>query len=234
MIRFGFELRRLDEVSPWGGDKLHWFALTEGWYGIEVRGRELFRPRADYYVVRLWEDIAEITPDVLELVPADLLAFSESDPQRWTRDPLEFVTADEDGLEHPVVVAASWHSGHHLDLGYLRDPPELRFRRTGPEVVTVDRAHEDDGTIRAARFEVPVEAYRAAVDELDRELMAAMRQRIEELERRGAPPGVDLDQAGLWREHAVREGMAAQRLRRSPGTAWAAVRAGARQLLPGS
>ena len=73
-----------------------------------------------------------------------------------------------------------------------------------------------------------MQAYRAAVAELDRGLMAAMRQRIEELERRGAPPV-----APLWREPAGRERMAAQRLRRSPGTGWAAVRAGARQLLPG-
>ena len=33
---------------------------------------------------RLWEDVAEITPDVLEPVPADLPAFSKSEPEGFT------------------------------------------------------------------------------------------------------------------------------------------------------
>ena len=107
-------------MPPCGGDTLHWFGLTDGWYWIEVRGHELLRqtqtydPRSyvDYYVERLCDDIAALTPDVLELVHDDLQALLESDPGRWAHD-----------------------------------PPELRFRRTGPEVVTIDWAHEDDGTI---------------------------------------------------------------------------------------
>jgi hypothetical protein len=74
MFRFHFELRPLAEVPPWGGDRpsLHWFGLSSGWYWISAQDREflrysdkavdiwnLERPHADYYVARLWEDVAQ-------------------------------------------------------------------------------------------------------------------------------------------------------------------------------
>lgn len=96
-IRFRFELRPLAQAHPWGGDRrtLHWFGLTDGWYWIELNGHELLRysdqtvrrwqadgyqdvPYVDYYVVRLWEDLLELLPAVLEPVPADLVPFIES------------------------------------------------------------------------------------------------------------------------------------------------------------
>jgi hypothetical protein len=136
-----------------------------------------------------------------------------------------------------VVTAASWHSEHYLDLGYPRNAPQLRFWRTvrgDRDEITVDWWHEDDGEIGsaagpAARFSVPTGAYLDAVHALDRELMTAMRQRVEQLERRGRLPGVDLNLGGLRREHADRERWLARNLARSPKTDWDAVRQGARR-----
>ncbi|MGA3541832.1 DUF5984 family protein [Micromonosporaceae bacterium DT194] len=72
MIKFRFELYRLDEVSSWGGDRpvLHWFGLTEGWYWLEASGQELLRrtrqvdphPYIDYYLARFWEDVMALSP----------------------------------------------------------------------------------------------------------------------------------------------------------------------------
>lgn len=246
MIKFRFELYPLGEVSPWGGDRprLHWFGLTEGWYWIEVDGHELLRrtrfddphPYADYYLARLWEDVNVLTPDVLEPVPADLEPFIAADPARWACDPLDFVDEDDD---HPVVTASGWHCEHYLDLGYLRNAPDLRFWRTvrgDRDEITVDWRHEDDGEIgftagAAVRVSVPTAAYLDAVHTLDRELMTAMRQRVEELERRGGIPGVDLDLAGLRREHEDRTHWPTRNLDRAPKTDWNAVRQGARRLL---
>jgi Family of unknown function (DUF5984) len=48
MIRFNFELRPVGEIKPCtngaGVDpRLHWFALSDGWFWITVAEVELFR-----------------------------------------------------------------------------------------------------------------------------------------------------------------------------------------------
>lgn len=185
-----------------------------------------------------------LTPDVLEPVPADLQTFIASDPAQWACDPLAFIAdGDEDvdpgAPDDPVVTASSWHSEHYLDFGYLRNAPQLRFWRTvrgDRDEITVDWRHEDNVEIGltagpADRFGVPTAAYVDAVQALDRELMTAMGHRVEELERRGGLPGVDLDLGGLRRDHQDRGRWLARNLARSPQTDWNAVRQGARQLL---
>lgn len=229
MFRFPFELWPLDEVTPWGGE-LHWFGLTEGTYGIEVDGHELLRPPADYYVVRLWEDVNVLTPDILEPVPADLLAFIASDPSTWTHGEADFMPDDAgpDAPDPPAVTAAIWHSGHYLDLGYLQDAPHLRLWRAADEI-HLNLRHGDDAPLRLS---VPLADYLDAVHTLDRTLMAAMEQRIAELERRGGPPGVELDLPGLRREHEDRSQWLARSLARTPDTKWESVRRGVLDIKP--
>jgi hypothetical protein len=75
----------------------------------------------------------------------------------------------------------------------------------------VDWRHDDDGEIgftadSAVRVSIPTADYRQAVHALDRDLMAAMRQRIEELDRRGGPAGVTVDLAELRRDHTTAPG----------------------------
>ena len=81
-----FTLRPLDDIEPWGqpGDlSLSWFAMTDGYYELNVGDAEIFRydsgacsllgwppPSApsgfahsvDYQVARLFHDFAEILP----------------------------------------------------------------------------------------------------------------------------------------------------------------------------
>ena len=90
-ISFRFVLRPVDEVglggSADGPKRLHWFGLTDGWYWIDIGHHELLRlhesvdrlddpklPYVDYYVVRLWEDLLDVLPVVLDPVPLDLFA----------------------------------------------------------------------------------------------------------------------------------------------------------------
>ncbi|MEU8607243.1 DUF5984 family protein [Actinoplanes sp. NPDC048791] len=133
---------------------------------------------------RLWEDVNVLTPDILEAVPDDLQSFIATDSTQWACDPLDFVPEVDDGPDHPVVTAVNWHSGHYLDFGYLRHPPHLRLWRTvdgDRDEITLDWQHVDDGEIGfAQRCSVPTEAYVEAVHTLDRELMTAMHQRIQE------------------------------------------------------
>jgi hypothetical protein len=78
---------------------------------------------------------------------------------------------------------------------------------------------------------VPADAYLTAVRQLDTELMAAMHDRITELERTGPPHGVRIDMDQLRAEHHDRTTWLSERLRSQPNTDWAAVRSGAQRIL---
>ncbi|XVU21087.1 DUF5984 family protein [Actinoplanes sp. CA-054009] len=128
---------------------------------------------------------------------------------------------------------------HYLDFGYIRNSPDVRLWRTvdgDRDEVTLDWRHQDDGEIGFTagpdvRVSVPTTDYLEAVRTLDRELMDAMRQRIDELRRRGGLPGVELDLAWLEREHEDRTKWLGLNLARSLETDWEAVTRGARSLL---
>lgn len=148
-VRFRFGLTPLERVEPWGaGRRLHWFGLTDGWYGIDVGGHELLRysertvrelrgdgpshPYVDYYVVRLWEDVLALVSGAMEPVPADLAGIAAEVSPEWTHI---------ESVETPAADAAlAWHGAGYLYTGYLRVAPTVRFWRT----VTADALTDAD------------------------------------------------------------------------------------------
>jgi hypothetical protein len=234
VIRFRFELTPLDQVQPWAG-QLHWFALTDGVYWIDVSGHELLRyandrqsqgrtasPFVDYYVARFWEDILAWAPSVLEPVPPDLVGFVASDREQW------LPTESEQAAQ-----AKSWYDDHALDLGYLRHAPNIRAWCTAHNgAVTMTWRHRVGGgvtfTATDGHTTMPSDAFRRAVREFDHDVITAMADRVQAVARAGRPSGVDIDIDRLRAEQAhrsTRHGVV-----RSPDTDWAAVRAGARLL----
>ncbi|KQV14807.1 MULTISPECIES: DUF5984 family protein [unclassified Kitasatospora] len=242
MIRFRFELTPVEDVRPWGSEPpaLHWFALTDGWYCIDVDGHELLRysrqepgddeqnPYVDYYVVRLWEDVIEVLPEALEPVPADLLDFVSRDVGRASRE--NSPEAEE---------AGSWHADHALPMGHLSEAPYIRWWRvTGDDhdSVTVTWQYRPGAEIEFAapmtgRVTMPTASFLAAVHEFDRSLLAEMELRVTALETTGAPVGVELDLEHLRHEQRERATWLRRALERECATDWPAVRAGARELL---
>ncbi|MGW1997035.1 DUF5984 family protein [Embleya sp. NPDC001921] len=259
MLRFRFVLRPLCDVRPWGEDvpRLGWFILTDGWYWIELGGHELLRyaerspgPRSsppagcaeprepggldayvDYHVVRLWEDLVELMPRVLEPVPPDLLDFVAGAIPDAGRPRAS---------EAPEAEAARyWHAGHALGMGHLSAAPDIRFRRTlsdDADTMTVTWAHaadpDDEDPIAftappTGRVTFPTEAFIAAVTTFDRELFAAMEQRVAGFEASGPPAGVDVDPRALRREQLDRATWLRRAMSRRADTDWSAVRMGA-------
>ncbi|WP_371479813.1 DUF5984 family protein [Kitasatospora sp. NBC_00315] len=252
-LRFRFELRDLADVRPWGGEHnptLHWFALTAGWYWIELGGHELLRysertlrrwreefgtqdrPYVDHFVVRIWEDVLEILADVMEPVPRDLVGFVSSD---LAGSPVW----DEDEVTPEAEAAADWHGRRSMYMGPLVNAPHIRWWRTvfdGADRISVSWTHEPDHEIEFAApltglVTLSADHLSAAVADLDRALLAAMERRVAALEAAGGPPGVGLDVEQLRRDHEGRSARLERARTRTPATDWAAVRAGAREFL---
>ncbi|RKR91536.1 hypothetical protein BDK92_5935 [Micromonospora pisi] len=241
MLRFHFGLDPLADVPPWGGDQptLHWFGLTSGWYWIEadrhqllryseqaVRRWDLARPYPHYYVVRLWEDLLVLRWALTEPVPADVVPFVDG-----TFGMREFPEYDT-GVE--VDAAFGLQSDYHLDMGYLTDAPHIEcWRQTdaGPDLVTISQRVPpgDQGTFvgpELLTISVPTADFFAAVHDFDRQLIAAMDERITELERTGPPAGVELDLDALRAEHVNRSRWLAERLAAPRQVDWDQIRSG--------
>ncbi|MET8424151.1 DUF5984 family protein [Nocardia sp. NPDC004860] len=255
MMRIPFELVSLDEVVPWGErSALHWFGLTQGWYGLEVGGVELLRyteqtlawtrenpaaepPWVDYYVVRLWEDLLDVLPSALDPVPDDLAKFFAAEAEGWVVD-----ASDPDILDDSAVAAASEaYNLRWTDTSYLRFGPGFRWWRTlSPEdTVTVAWRFtpDPDGEITfsaplSGRRTVSTQEFVAAVTDFDYRLLQAMQERVDHLAAAGGAPGIELDIPGLIREQAQRRTWLPRALARHDDTDWAAVRAGAAILAP--
>ena len=212
------------EVAPWGRERanLHWFGLTEGWYSIELGDVCLLKfaadyeiPYVDYYVVRLWEDLLQLLPAALEQVPADLVGFMESDDRDWNEAESEAAEAAMD----------CW-SSRDVYFGYLREPPSLRCWRTGDQITVSWNAPANFAEPRTLRTTIGVTDFVAAIEEFDRELLAAMADRIAEVE---AVPlvGVELDLDRLRQEHQDRSVWLKRARAYQRSTDWSAVRTGA-------
>ncbi len=161
-FRFHFQLRQMADIEPWhDGDGSHphlgWFALSDGWYWIEVGSAELFRysqplvdtwksehsgepwlealPYVDYQVVRLWEDMIEILPSALEPIPLRLtLALGSGGTwMSWSYAAEKVVkqALPSNEVWDLLEAASGWWWSRHLDTAYLVGGPQIWFWSDG-------------------------------------------------------------------------------------------------------
>jgi hypothetical protein len=138
---FHFQLTPIAEIKPWGKKdepSLHWFGLSDGRYWIQIGETEVFRysktvlaayppqdpalathsldPYLDYYVARLWEDILEIVPDILDPLPAPLVQRMEpidtwlqwcQKAHIWQEDPQEICSEEALDARRSTLVSGS-------------------------------------------------------------------------------------------------------------------------------
>jgi hypothetical protein len=180
----------------------------------------------DYYVVRLWEDVQEVLPSLLEPVPADLVDHMTSDQDAWYGAGVGNAEA-----------ALDWYSSHFMYTSYLVAAPRVLWWRSvaDRDTITVDWRHPTGGGLdcavpRQGRASVSTELFLRAVEEFDRTLIDAMDRRIAEIEAGGLDPDIQLDIEQLRQEHQLRSGSLAATLRRVPATDWTAVREGAARI----
>ena len=232
MIRFEFALDPVESIEPWtdacGDPRLHWFGLTLGEHRIVVDGRELFS--AHYQVARLWEDVIDRLPRYLEPVPPDLVGLVEVDDAglpEWN-----------DGFDVDEDAATAWRAEHHLVSGHMT-LPAVRWWRTvgdgGDVVWTAWRHDASDGSVPldgpvAGLVATAAEDFIAAVADFDRRFMAAMAERITEVEQGALPSPIGCDLDALRRDQAERATRLGAALQATPATDWSRIRRGAVRL----
>jgi Family of unknown function (DUF5984) len=159
---FDFYLCPLEEARPWGNPpdlSLSWFGFTEGFYRLQVGSEFLLNYSdgivehytkqfsniysgsfVDYYVVRLWEDILDILPDVLAPIPGELSNFLKQNENAWLQwesDASNWVDRqpDQDRALEIYEHAVWWQRVRSLDAAYLQNSPRIWMWSTEESVI---------------------------------------------------------------------------------------------------
>jgi hypothetical protein len=258
---FHFQLTPIAEITSWGKKDepvLHWFGLSDGQYWIHIGETELFRyskpflaayqPQnsdsathpsqlyVDYFVVRLWEDILEIVPDVLDPLPASLLQRMEPIDQwlhwcqkasRWQEDPQE--TSDEEALDARRDLynkALRWWRDRQLYTGPIRFYPGIFFWSDDRFIHCLwdsRRSHDEDGLLFWEAVYgtalVPVTTFREAVTSFNTRFIAAMAERVQNVLANWSRPEITVDFAQLAQEQVQRSEHFAKRMAEIPARA---------------
>jgi hypothetical protein len=229
---FCFELDQIADIQPWGEPgrrgRLHWFGLTSGRYWIDTPLGQVLRYTTeirkiwnypflyvDYQVARFFEDLQDHLPAILESIPEDI-ARIVSDPvwltkaATWRDQQVENMESEKRWDLYDSAIA--WWHQREIDTAYLSHGPWFSFWRVGNEVcfrwTTRNNMHQG-----AAVFLVPTGCVEMSAAEFAeaaygfcQEVLAAMNQRVEEIQRDGWTRDCELDVEALVAEHRSREG----------------------------
>lgn len=232
-IRFEFWFRPLEDIEPWGDEgrkKLHWFALTDGFYRVVVDGKELFeydaslfsklgwqRPSApkgfehgvEYQVARLFQDLGEIVRALEgDPVPAQVAKWLATPDDRKAWDAMIARAAERDDEFDTLSLATGWLDDRTLDSLHLRTGPTLRLWQShaGVHAWCNNQGLELEGHRAWAHEELyvltPPEQFFAEVASFRSEFLAAMHTRVRQIEAGWTREGVDIDIPALRDEQS--------------------------------
>jgi hypothetical protein len=250
---FDFCLRSLEEVQPWGKApdlSLSWFGLTEGFYRLQVGSEFLLNYSdefinywasrssngysgsfIDYYVVRLWEDILDMLPDVLKPLPPELSSFFEDDSIawcRWERDASTWLDnqSDEDRAIGMFELAVLWQHTRRLDAAYLQNAPRIWIWSTDRNVIVswdnTEIALEGIPVWSAERGHYAIERseFLDEVHAFNNRLISEMAERVESVCAHWYRTEIFVDTQHLRYEQQDRETWLNQALKRSSAVSW--------------
>ena len=219
---------------------LSWYTLTDGWYWMNVGKTHLFRYTlqvaeqlhssrlssglyVDYYVGRLWEDMLELLPAILEPLPLPLLQ-RVSDLSAWknwinacdTWNNERPEETDEEKMEEETEVyltAARWWYERALDTVYLVSGPHIWFWSDGTQIhIGWDNRDRLFNGIPAweaqiGQISLPIADFLADLRAFDQQLMTRMAKRVAAAPHYWTDPHFARDLVSLQREHLQRAKM---------------------------
>lgn len=230
---FSFNLLPLDQVDAWGepGElRLHWFGLTLGEYWIRAGTDTLFEYKeptgtsasgryCEYQVSRLYEDVLEIIPAILEPVPTDLIRYISGDSARQFENRIcEWEESSEESAEGSdrwdrVYEASLWIAERSLDSGYLTVSSGIRIW-SDESVVNIEWDNRD--RLRDGRdvWSAKHGSYALSRDNLLQEfisfherLMMQMGERVDEVLSGAITSVVDIDLDLLQKQQSDRSNL---------------------------
>jgi hypothetical protein len=228
---FNFRLTPLANVSPWGQpgkEMLHWFGLTDGEYWLDAGDCRLLEyseavrrihglPRyCDYQVVRLYEDLFEILPYVLEPVPTVLLPYLSGDSARvWLNKcstwEARLEDAENNNPDWDIAWAArTWVQQRTLDTLYLSPGARICMWSYESHVLVGwdnrDKLYKNlpawSANVGFSQF--TRESFLEEVRSFHDRLMGEMKERVDQVLAGALPPQIRVDLAELVREHEGR------------------------------
>lgn len=250
---FNYQLRDLDDIEPWLNEAeepfLNWFALSDGWYWVEADDKQIltytdealktleaeFGPAphnyVDYYVARLWEDLLDILPQVLNPLPRPLIERLEA-PEEWLAwlaqaETWLFDQDEED--EEPFTLyfqAAGWWSARLLDISYMDNEPLLYFWRQQHDIYlywnSQDAQRDGPAFWNYDPFitSMPIADFRQEMKWFNRRLLQDMSERIAGLLGSEAPDYVQIDAEQLKQEQRDRTHWLAEQMDALPSDDW--------------
>lgn len=217
-----FKLKNIDNIVPWGSEddqSMHWFALTNGEYWIEIQNATLFeytdqvinywggeRKYASYQIIRFIEDFTRLFFCITESIPGDLfenvksaklLKEIEVQRQRWMRE--ETASGDK---EMVVEASSTWIMNRTLDSRHLTGGPQISFFRHNEKIVIVWIADElvDNRipiwTAQTGEAEMDFEDFIAKIEDFGEKFWEEMEKQVDHALKRDWGP-ITIDSAKL-------------------------------------
>jgi len=259
-VLFNFNLVPVEKVSPWGkagSYSLHWFGLTDAEYWIQVGDTALFEysenARAagtgryvEYQVVRLYEDLLEMLPYILEPVPTHLIQYFTGETARvWENTYSDWCDRncdlpDKEQVNRIFDAAIARTGKRWLDSSFLTPSASIRIWSDASGVhIDWDNRKKmyaglpawtaDHGTIQLSRSEFIDE-----VRSFHSRLMTEMSARVERVLAGALSSEINVDLPGLVREHDQRTQSLDIAMRLSGNTDWSQTEWAIQEILKGS
>jgi hypothetical protein len=234
MALFNFTLLPLEQIAPWGPPEkpsLSWFGLSLGYFWLELGGQQVLRsaesdatgepPFCNYQLARYWEDLLHMLPEVLEPVPADILAM------RGAPDWEQRFAQAERALDAGYTYSPEWlriekavmgDALRSLDLAHLVAPPRVDLWRVDDQLQITWSSRPEGAELWApvhGTSSMSVQSFVDEVKDFDARLLSAMGARVQSVLAAGGIPGVEVDLEHLQREQADRSTWLSSALARS-------------------
>ena len=241
-----FTLTPIQEVAPWGSPEnpsLSWFGLTDGHYWIEAGSSTLFEYTREtcppgstqycyYQVARLYEDLLDILPHILEPVPASLAPYISGESaaawektfDRWREECGDHVS--EDRYWEVRTFVADWKYNRHLNSMYLSPPANITIW-SDAECVHIEwdnREYLIDGqpawTAIRGSHKLTISDFITEIESFHARLMSQMESRVDQVAAGAHSEKNKIDPAALAEQHKQSRYPIQTTLRTKPETDW--------------